>query len=122
MLVGSRADIQNLATRYPRLLENAYSLTLDYLVAYRTAHLSLVCQSAPERLAQVLISLANGFGQRVEAGIELKIINEELSNEANLTPFTTSRLLSEWQRQGFVLKARGQILLRSPERLLRHIA
>jgi hypothetical protein len=45
-----------------------------------------------------------------------------LSNEANLTPFTTSRLLGEWQRQGFVVKARGKILLRSPELLLRHVA
>jgi CRP-like cAMP-binding protein len=122
MLVWSRANLRSLAAQYPRLLENAYALTLDYLVAYRTAHLSLLCGTARERLAHVLTSLASGIGERVAEGIELKIRNEDLANEANVTNFTTSRLLSEWQRHGIVFKRRGAILLRSPELLLRHVS
>jgi hypothetical protein len=34
-----------------------------------------------------------------------------------VTPFTTSRLISEWQRSGALVKRRGKVLLRSPERL-----
>jgi len=96
------------------------SETHSYLVAYRAAHMSLVCDAAPERLAHVLTSLASGIGQKVAEGVELNIRNEELANEANVTLFTTSRLLSEWQRRGMLLKGRGKILLRSPELLLRH--
>ncbi len=51
-------------------------------------------------------------------GIELDVNNEELVNEANVTLFTASRMLSEWQRSGMVLKNRGKVLLRSPEQLL----
>ena len=91
----------------------------QYLVAYQAAHTALLCRTAKERLAQVLVSLANGIGQKVAGGVELKIRNEELANEANVTLFTASRLLSEWQRDGVLQKSRGKILLRSPERLLR---
>ena len=120
MLVWDRARIRSLAARCPRLVENAMSETHSYLAAYRAAHMSLMCDTAPERLAHVLTSLASGIGQKVAEGVELNIRNEELANEANLTVFTTSRLLSEWQRRGMLLKGRGKILLRSPELLLRH--
>ena len=43
-----------------------------------------------------------------------------VANEANITLFTTSRLLNQWQRAGLLVKSYGKILLRSPERLLRH--
>ena len=61
--------------------------------------------------------LARSIGQQVTAGIELDVTNEELANAANVTPFTASRLLSEWQRQGAVRKSRGKVLLLSLERL-----
>jgi len=122
MLVWDRATIRSLAAQYPRLFENALSLLGHYLVAYRAAHVSLICGTARERLAHVLVSLASGIGHKVEGGIELKVRNEELANEANVTLFTASRLLSQWQRGGMLLKSRGKILLRSPELLLRHAA
>lgn len=119
LLVWDHAKIRSLAAQCPRLVENAISENYTYMVAYRAAHMSLVCDTAPERLAHVLTSLASGMGQKVAEGVELKIRNEELANEANVTPFTTSRLLSEWQRRGMLLKGRGKIVLRSPELLLR---
>jgi CRP-like cAMP-binding protein len=120
MLVWDRAKMRSLVARCPRLLQNAVSETHMYLVAYRAAHISMIFDTAPERLAYVLTSLASGIGQKVDEGVELNVSNEELANEANVTPFTASRLLSEWQRRGMVVKGRGKILLRSPELLLRH--
>lgn len=118
-LVWDRPAIRSFTARCPRLVENALSLTVKYLTAYRAAHVALLCSSAEERLAEVLLSLARGIGQHAEGGIELKVRNEELANEANITPFTTSRLLTRWQRIGILRKSRGAILLRSPELLLR---
>jgi CRP-like cAMP-binding protein len=40
-----------------------------------------------------------------------------LANKANITLFTASRLLSEWQRSGAVVKTRGRILLRNLQKL-----
>jgi CRP-like cAMP-binding protein len=117
MLVWDRTEIRSLAARFPKLLENAFYLILHYLAAYRAAHRALICDTAGERLAHVLVSLATGIGQKVEGGVELNIRNEELANEANLTPFTVSRMLNQWERAGRLLKRRGKIWLRSPELL-----
>jgi CRP-like cAMP-binding protein len=122
MLVWDRATIRSLAARHPKLLENTLYLLIHYLAAYRAAHRALICGTAGDRLAQVLVSLASGIGKKVAGGVELKIRNDELANEANVTPFTASRLLSQWQRRGMLLKSRGKILVRSPELLLRHAA
>ncbi len=118
MLVWDRATIREFAIQLPQLVENALLMAFDYLVSFRAMHVSLTCHSARQRLATVLVNLAGGIGHKVPGGVELNVRNEELANEANITPFTASRLLSEWQRSGMVVKDRGKLLLRSPERLL----
>jgi CRP/FNR family transcriptional regulator, nitrogen oxide reductase regulator len=120
-LVWDRATIRSLAAKYPRLLENALLMGSDYLAWYLADHVALVCDTARERLAQVLIQLAGVIGQKVPGGVEFDATNEELASAANVTPFTASRLLSEWQTNHAVVKRRGKILLRSPERLLLHV-
>jgi CRP-like cAMP-binding protein len=120
VLVWSRGTIRGFCEQYPRLMENALLISFDYLAAYRAAHASLICNSAPQRLAHVLAHLADGIGQKVAGGIELDVRNEELANEANISLFTASRLLSAWQREGILVKRRGKVLLRFPGRLLRY--
>jgi CRP-like cAMP-binding protein len=89
----------------------------DYLVWYVADHVALTCHTARQRLAQVLIRLAGVIGQKVPGGVEFDATNEELASAANITPFTASRLISEWQVNRAIVKRRGKILLRSPERL-----
>jgi CRP-like cAMP-binding protein len=116
-LVWRRATIRGFCERNPRLVENALLISFDYLAAYRAVHSSLICNSAPQRLARVLGNLAAGIGLKVPGGVELDVRNEELANEANISPFTASRLLNAWQREGILVKSRGKVLLRYPYRL-----
>jgi CRP/FNR family transcriptional regulator, nitrogen oxide reductase regulator len=120
VLVWDRATIRGLAARHPQLLENALAIVSDYLDGYLAVHVSMTCHTARQRLAHVLVNLASGIGHKVPGGVELNVSNEDLANAANVTPFTASRLLSEWQRNAMVLKSRGKVLLRCPERLLLH--
>jgi len=60
------------------------------------------------------------MGQEVPGGFALQITNDELAHAANVTPFTVSRLLSQWQRDRALVKGRGQVLVRSPEWLSLH--
>jgi CRP-like cAMP-binding protein len=118
VLVWDRPTIRSLGANYPRLVENALLIASDYLAVYRSHLISATCQNARQRLAQVLGNLANGMGRRVTEGIELNVRNEELANEANITIFTASRLLNEWQRKGLLRKSRGKVVVRSPETLM----
>jgi CRP/FNR family transcriptional regulator, nitrogen oxide reductase regulator len=121
-LVWSRSTIRSLCERYPRLVQNSLSSAVDYLTFYRAAHVALICNSAQQRLARILANLAEGIGQKVPEGVELDIKNEELANEANVSVFTASRLLSAWQREGILVKRRGKVLLRFPDRLWHNIS
>jgi CRP-like cAMP-binding protein len=117
VLVWDRATIRGLIDRFSRLLENALLGASDYLTWHLTAHISLACFSARQRVAQVLVTLARTNGEKAPGGIALNVTNEELANAANVTIFTTSRLISEWRRSGALAKRRGKLLLRSSERL-----
>jgi len=115
--VWPRSTVQYLAAKHPKILENSLSVASDYLVWYLASHLSLICHTARQRLAHVLISLAKGIGHRTPTGVRLEVTNEQLANTANITLFTASRLLSEWQRNGAVTKRRGIVWVNHPERL-----
>lgn len=117
VLIWDRKTIRALAAKYPRLLENVLSVASDYLVWYVATHLGLTSNSARSRLAYVLSNLAKGIGDEDPLGRELDITNQELAHAANLTEFTVSRLLSEWQRRGAIKKTRGKVYIRSHERL-----
>jgi CRP-like cAMP-binding protein len=118
--VWRRSVIRDLVARYPSLQENALSIASDYITWFHASHLALVSLNARQRLGRVLTSLAQGIGHKVAGGIQLDITNEQLANAANVTPFTASRLLSEWQRDGAVTKGRGSVVLRAPQRLFLH--
>lgn len=117
VLAWRRSKILDILERYPQLQDNALSIAGEYLSWFHASHLALISHTARQRLARVLNSLAQGIGHKVSGGIELGITNEELANTANVSLFTASRILSEWQRKGAVSKKRGVIVLRTTEAL-----
>jgi CRP-like cAMP-binding protein len=121
VMVWDRPSIRGLVDRFPRLLENALLTASDYLTWHLTAHVGLACYTARQRVAHVLVTLARTIGKETSNGIVLAITNEELANAANVTSFTASRLISEWQRSGTLVKRRGKLLVRSERLFLRTV-
>lgn len=118
ILVWDKPAIRRLAIRYPRLLDNALNIAAEYFTFYVATHVALTCHTAPQRVAAILMNLAQGVGRKGPSGVELDVTNEELAQAANVTHFTASRLISQWQKQGALVKTRGKILLLSPANLL----
>jgi CRP-like cAMP-binding protein len=118
-LMWDRRTIREFVGRFPVLLDNALSIAATENVAWSIAtQVSLSCNDARGRVAHLLISLACGVGKTTRGGVELRITNEDLAAGANVTPFTASRILNEWQRAGVLTKGRGKVLLRNPQLLL----
>jgi len=122
VLVWDGPTIRDLARQFPRLIMNAYLTSRDYLSWYVGTHAALTSQTARERLAHILLGYAPSVGRKVSGGVELDVTNEELAEAANINPYTTSRLISEWHRTGAIRKHRGKILLLSGKRLLPRVA
>jgi CRP-like cAMP-binding protein len=116
VLVWDGGTIRALARRFPRILENALSIAANYVSWYVVALAASTSQTARERLAGVLLGYISSIGQKVAGGFELELTNEEAADSASITPYTTSRILSEWQKAGAIRKRRGKIVLASPER------
>jgi CRP-like cAMP-binding protein len=118
-LVWDRRTIRDLVTRIPRLLDNGLSIAVTEHIAWLLAmHISLATNDAMGRIAHVLVSLACGIGVESPNGIEIPVANEDLAAGANVTPFTVSRALSAWQREGILTKGRGKVVLCRPQLLI----
>ena len=118
-LVWDKKTIRELVSCYPILLDNTLSIAGTENFAWLMgAYVSLSSDGAAGRIAHMLISLACGVGRQGPDGIEIPVRNEDLAAAANVTPFTVSRELTAWQRDGVLKKGRGKILLRKLELLV----
>ena len=118
MLVWEHASIQNFATMYPKLADNALRIVLHYLNRYVNRHVGLVTKTAEQRLAGTLLALGDRTGKALPDGVQVDVTNEQLGALADISSFTASRLLSGWERRGAVSKLRGKVLIHSPEALV----
>jgi CRP-like cAMP-binding protein len=118
-LMWERQTIRNMASRCPKLLDNILSLAAtEHIPWLISAHISLSSEDAQGRIAHLLESLASAIGRATPGGVEMTVTNEDLAEGANVTAFTVSRCLRDWERAGILAKRRGKILLRKPELLL----
>jgi CRP/FNR family transcriptional regulator, nitrogen oxide reductase regulator len=117
-LVWEHSKVIQLARAYPAFFQNAFRIALQYIAIYARRHISLVTNTAQERLAYALTSIGSREGRTLMTGVEVDIRNEDLAALADVGYFTASRLLKKWERAGAVMKSRGKILIRIPEKLL----
>lgn len=116
-MVWESRVIRRLAKAYPLLTENGFRMALQYVAVYMRRHADLLTKGRGARLAQALLQLAADAGEVQPSGIAIDITNEQLSSLSDVSPFTASRLLSRWQREGMLVKQRGRVTLLSPESL-----
>jgi CRP/FNR family transcriptional regulator, nitrogen oxide reductase regulator len=118
VLEWSSQVIRQLAKAYPQIVENALRTALRYLALYAKRHIALVSNTSQQRLAHTLSSLGSRTGRAHPHGVEIDIKNEDLASLADVSFFTASRVLKAWHRHGVVVKSRGKVVIRSPEKLL----
>jgi CRP-like cAMP-binding protein len=117
-LVWTRDVIQRFAVEHPQLAGNALHVALRYLALFAERHERLLSRTAEQRLAHALMRLGSRSGVASGPGVEVRIKNEQLASLADVSPFTASRLLKGWERDGAVSKARGAVQIICPEKLL----
>lgn len=117
VMVWNRDAIQPLLDRFPKLRENVCSVANGYLSLLADLLMSRISETAQQRLARIIAESAQTIGRSAPNGIELDLTNEQLSEMADVSRFTSSRFVSEWQRRGILKKTRGKLIVQSPEQL-----
>ena len=118
VLAWAHSEIRQLVSLHPLLAENALRISLAYLRTYIDSHIDLISRTAKGRLAKSLLSLSDRLGQFHPQGITISATNDELGGLANISPFTASRVIKNWERKGIVSKGRGCVVMRDPEALM----
>ncbi|HEX7893849.1 MAG TPA: Crp/Fnr family transcriptional regulator [Terriglobales bacterium] len=118
VLAWPQAKVRTIVSLYPQVAENALRVVLQYLGNYADRHSRLLTESAEERVVDVLLTLGHQQGRIHDGHVELDITNEQLSALADVSLFTTSRLMSKWASEGSVSKSRGRVLVHAPEALV----
>jgi CRP-like cAMP-binding protein len=117
LLVWEHTSIRTQAAAHPQLAENALRIVLQYLRSYVDRHIGLVSTNAQHRLAITLLDLGHRTGRVLPNGVEIAATNEQLGSLADISRFTTSRLLKGWERSGAISKGREKVVIHIPEAL-----
>ncbi len=120
VMVWERGTVQRLARQHPQLTTNALTIALAMLAQFAARHEALMDATAPERLARALSDLGLHSGTRSPDGIDIQINNQQLAALADVSAFTASRQLQQWERDGAVRKRRGAVRIVDPDGLLPH--
>ncbi len=105
-LAWPRFEIQRLARRYPAILTNALHIAMTRYADLQQAYQQLAFETVDKRLASAVVRLARANMSEPDGHIAVRGTREQLAMLAVTTVPTVSRLLSEWERRGWVASGR----------------
>jgi CRP-like cAMP-binding protein len=112
-LVWPRSEIQRLARRHPTILNNALQIAMTRYAELQQAYQRLAFETVDKRLASALVRLAHANQPEPDGSIIVRGTREQLAMLAVTTVPTTSRLLSEWERHGWVTSSRMTVIIKN---------
>ena len=104
---------------YAGFATETYKTVGDRLGELNTRVIEMSTQHVEQRIARALLRLINQSGRKVDQGIEINfpITRKDVSEMTGTTLQTVSRLLSSWEKSGFVVSKRKQIIICNPHQL-----
>jgi len=111
-LVWSRSEIQRLLRRHPTILSNALHIAMSRYTELQHAYQQLAFETVDRRLASALVRLAHAVQPEPNGEIVVRGAREQFAALAVTTVPTASRLLSEWERRGWLTSGRMVVIIK----------
>ncbi len=113
MFVWSGEAIADLMERYARIMFNTLRIVITRQHEMQDRYLEILTLSVEQRLAQAVLRLCNEVGSQTAGGCLVDVIlsRGDLAKYTGTTVFTVSRLLSKWERQGWVRTGRERVVV-----------
>jgi CRP/FNR family transcriptional regulator, nitrogen oxide reductase regulator len=113
--------MRSMMETHPYLAFDLMNLMTAYIQEMQARYRELATEKVEQRVANALIRLAGqtGIKSDKEAGILLSFSRQDVAEMTGSTLYTVSRLLSEWERQGFIKTGREKITILKPHDLVR---
>ncbi len=111
--------VREIFGRHPALTGNLLQQITERTQEFQHRFREVATEKVPQRLAHMLLRLAQQAGQRAPGGlrIDFPLTRQDLAEMTGTTLFTVSRLLSDWSEKKIVRVGREWVVIRSPEAL-----
>ena len=110
-LVWETSVFEALSHRFPTLRLNTALILGKQLRDMEDRFREISTERVAARLSRQLVRLMNQVGHAQNGAVEISISREELAQLIGTTLFTVSRLLSDWDKRGFVKTRREAVLV-----------
>lgn len=112
-LTISREDFRSILTRYPTVGIKVLDTVAARLEQAHATIQQLSAQSAEKRIATTLLRLAEKLGEEHDVGllIQTPLTRDELAEMTATTPETASRVISQFQKEGWISTGRQWVAI-----------
>jgi CRP/FNR family transcriptional regulator, nitrogen oxide reductase regulator len=116
----NKQTIEQLMFEYPPLSVNMLRCTINRLDELQNRYLEICAEQAEQRIARALLRIMKQSGRKTEDGIliDFPLSRQELADYIGTTIFTVSRILSTWEKKGWIKSKREQIIVCDPHSLV----
>lgn len=115
-----KQTMTDLMFKYPTLAVNMLRCAINRLDEIQNRYLEICAEQAEQRIARALLRIMKQSGQREGDGIRIDfpLSRQELADYIGTTIFTVSRILSVWEKKGWIKSRREQITICDPHALV----
>ena len=106
-----RSTMMQLMLEYPPLAQNILHTAVDQMNEMQDRYLELCAEQVEARLARALLRIMAQSGRKTRDGItiDFPLSRQELANYTGTSLYTVSRVLSTWERNGWIQSGRERI-------------
>lgn len=111
--------IENMMRQHAQIAINAFQFTAECFLALQNRYRELATERVEQRIARVLLRLAEKHGRLTKAGITLKLPNsrQTIAEMVGTTLYTVSRTCGHWEELGLIKPGREQLTILNPDSL-----
>ncbi|EFK09969.1 cyclic nucleotide-binding domain protein [delta proteobacterium NaphS2] len=115
-----RPTILKILSDYPSLTINLLSGALDRLEEMQKRYLELCAERVEQRIARALLRIMRRSGRKTHEGvvIDFRLSRQDLADYTGATLYTVSRILSAWEKKGWISSGREKIMVNDPHALV----
>lgn len=105
--------LRDLMLRYPGIALNALDIVSGRLLEFQERYREQTTERVERRVAKTLLRLTRRAGRRVAEGvlIDFPLTRQDIAELSGTTLYSVSRILSAWEKRGWVKSGREKVVL-----------
>lgn len=105
--------LRDLMLRHPEIALNALEVVTGRLIEFQERYREQTTERVERRVAKTLLRLTRRAGHRVAEGvlIDFPLTRQDIAELAGTTLYSVSRILSAWEKRGWVKSGREKVIL-----------